>query len=78
MYKNLVCGINTLIPIANGNKVPCINFDNAATTPPFFSVMNMVNSFSPPIILPSIEEQVINPYYHLKYMSRLEKLYWIL
>lgn len=47
MYKNLVCGVNTLIPIANGSKVPCINFDNAATTPPFFSVMNKVNSFSP-------------------------------
>lgn len=47
MYKNLVCGTNTLIPLANGIKVPCINFDNAATTPPFTSVIKEINSFSP-------------------------------
>ncbi len=47
MYKSLVYGINNLIPLADGSKVPCINFDNAATTPPFFSVMNRINSFAP-------------------------------
>lgn len=47
MYKNLVYGINTLVPLLNGKKVPCINFDNAATTPPFSSVMAAVNNFAP-------------------------------
>ncbi|MCF6464474.1 aminotransferase class V-fold PLP-dependent enzyme [Clostridium sp. Cult2] len=47
MYKKLVYGINTLVPLFNGNKVPYINFDNAATTPPFFSVLHGINNFSP-------------------------------
>lgn len=46
MYGNLVYGINTLVPLENGNKVPYINFDNAATTPPLISVINEINSFS--------------------------------
>ena len=47
MYRSLVYGINNLIPLGDGSKVPCINFDNAATTPPFSSVINKINSFSP-------------------------------
>lgn len=47
MYRNLVCGMDTLIPLIDGSKVPCINFDNAATTPPFNSVMTEINNFSP-------------------------------
>lgn len=47
MYKNLVSGVNTLVPLINGNKVPYINFDNAATTPPFSSVIDGINRFSP-------------------------------
>lgn len=47
MYKSLVYGTNTLIPLSNGSKVPCINFDNAATTPPFYSVINKINAFAP-------------------------------
>ncbi len=47
MYKYLVSGSNTLVPLENGNRVPCINFDNAATTPPFSSVINRINNFSP-------------------------------
>ncbi|GFN35021.1 aminotransferase class V-fold PLP-dependent enzyme [Tepidimicrobium xylanilyticum] len=47
MYKNLVHGVNTLVPVINGNKVPYINFDNAATTPPFSSVIHEINRFSP-------------------------------
>ncbi len=46
MYKNLIYGENTLIPLANRSKVPCINFDNAATTPPFVSVIKRINDFS--------------------------------
>lgn len=47
MYKNLIYGSNTLVPLSNGEKVPYINFDNAATTPPFYSVMEGINNFSP-------------------------------
>jgi selenocysteine lyase/cysteine desulfurase len=45
-YRNLVTGVDTLIPLANGNKVKAINFDNAATTPPFVSVMEEIVNFS--------------------------------
>lgn len=46
-YRNLIVGVNTFVPLANGNKVPYINFDNAATTPPLFSVLQAINNFSP-------------------------------
>ena len=45
-YRNLVTGVDSLIPLVNGNQVRGINFDNAATTPPFLSVMEEINSFS--------------------------------
>lgn len=47
MYEKLVHGINSLVPLENGDKVPYINFDNAATTPPFSSVISEINNFSP-------------------------------
>ena len=46
-FRNLVVGVNTKIPLINGTKVTAINFDNAATTPPFVSVLNEVTNFSP-------------------------------
>jgi selenocysteine lyase/cysteine desulfurase len=45
-YANLVVGAKTRVPLGNGNTVPSINFDNAATTPPFYSVLKEVNRFS--------------------------------
>ncbi|MBZ2175807.1 aminotransferase class V-fold PLP-dependent enzyme [Schnuerera sp. xch1] len=47
MYKKLIHGVNTLVPIENNTKVPYINFDNAATTPPLSSVINGINNFAP-------------------------------
>ena len=47
MYRNLIVGLNTNVSLSNGTKVPAINFDNAATTPPFCSVLQSLNSFSP-------------------------------
>lgn len=44
--NNLVIGTKTKVPIANGTYVPSINFDNAATTPPFFSVLKDSNRFA--------------------------------
>ncbi|SHH07228.1 aminotransferase class V-fold PLP-dependent enzyme [Tepidibacter thalassicus] len=45
-YKKLIVGINTKIPISNGKLVKYINFDNAATTPPFVAVLNEIINFS--------------------------------
>lgn len=46
-YRGLVVGVNTPIPLSSGEYVTGINFDNAATTPPFTSVLQTVNNFSP-------------------------------
>lgn len=46
-YRNLVVGVNTEVPISNGTYVPYVNFDNAATTPPFVSVLSAINKFAP-------------------------------
>jgi len=45
--RRLVVGANTTIPLANGEFVNEINFDNAATTPPLFSVMREIVDFAP-------------------------------
>ncbi|MFA7573610.1 MAG: aminotransferase class V-fold PLP-dependent enzyme, partial [Lutispora sp.] len=45
-FRNLVAGINTKVPIKNGSLTTYINFDNAATTPPFISVVNRIVDFS--------------------------------
>lgn len=46
-YKKLIVGIDSKIPLKNGKEVTAINFDNAATTPPFVSVLNSINKFAP-------------------------------
>lgn len=46
-YRNLIVGINSPVPLKNGKLVTAINFDNAATTPPFVSVLNEIINFSP-------------------------------
>ena len=45
-YRNLVAGVNTKVPLINGESTTAINFDNAATTPPFVSVLNEIMEFS--------------------------------
>ena len=45
-YRHLVVGADTKIPLFNGQFVTAINFDNAASTPPFVSVMEEINKFS--------------------------------
>lgn len=45
-YRNLVIGAETKIPIYNGQYTTAINFDNAASTPPFVSVMEEINHFA--------------------------------
>jgi selenocysteine lyase/cysteine desulfurase len=46
-YRNLVLGVDTEIPLANGRYTKYVNFDNAATTPPFVAVMQEINNFAP-------------------------------
>ena len=45
--RKLVIGTDTQIPLGNGEYVTAINFDNAATTPPFFSVLRDITNFAP-------------------------------
>ncbi|WP_199883731.1 aminotransferase class V-fold PLP-dependent enzyme [Anaerosinus massiliensis] len=44
--RQLVVGIEQRVPLLNGKMIKAINFDNAATTPPFISVMNEINEFA--------------------------------
>lgn len=46
-YRNLIVGTNTLVPLANGRYVRYVNFDNAATTPPFKSLVEDLETFLP-------------------------------
>lgn len=44
-YMSLFTGINNEIPLLNGDQRKYINFDNAASTPPFKAVKNTVIQF---------------------------------
>ncbi|EJO5346306.1 aminotransferase class V-fold PLP-dependent enzyme [Clostridium botulinum] len=46
-YRYLIVGSDTKVPLYNGQLSRCINFDNAATTPPLVSVINAIVNFSP-------------------------------
>ncbi|MBW9145708.1 aminotransferase class V-fold PLP-dependent enzyme [Clostridium sp. CM028] len=46
-YRGLILGINKKVPLISGKNVTAINFDNAATTPPFKSVMEDIIDFAP-------------------------------
>lgn len=46
-FRQQILGLDEKIPIANGSLVSGINFDNAATTPPFKNVLMAINRFSP-------------------------------
>ncbi|MGE5543471.1 MAG: aminotransferase class V-fold PLP-dependent enzyme [Bacillota bacterium] len=45
--QDLIAGLNLPVTLVNGKQVPLINFDNAATTPPFRSVLEAIESFAP-------------------------------
>lgn len=46
-YRDLILGVNKKVPLLSGKSVVGINFDNAATTPPFKSVMEDICNFAP-------------------------------
>lgn len=45
-YRNYIAGVNTKVPLRDGSVSTYINFDNAATTPPFIAVVNRLVDFS--------------------------------
>lgn len=47
LLRNSVIGIEEKIPLVSGEHRTAINFDNAATTPPFHSVMREIRNFAP-------------------------------
>ncbi|ARC84615.1 beta-eliminating lyase family protein [Clostridium argentinense CDC 2741] len=47
VYRKLVVGVNNKVPLIDGTLVTGINFDNAATTPPLFCVLDDIIHFSP-------------------------------
>ncbi|SHF38646.1 aminotransferase class V-fold PLP-dependent enzyme [Caloramator proteoclasticus] len=45
-FRDLVVGVESFVPLKDGSFIKYINFDNAATTPPFKNVMWFINYFS--------------------------------
>lgn len=45
-YRDMIAGVDELIPDKNGDLVTAINFDNAATTPAFKPVLEEIIEFS--------------------------------
>lgn len=46
-FRELIVGVDEKIPLENGRFVKGIHFDNAATTPPFKSVLKAIEQFAP-------------------------------
>jgi selenocysteine lyase/cysteine desulfurase len=45
--REMILGVEQQVPLIDGRKVPYINLDNAASTPPLKSVMDDINRFMP-------------------------------
>jgi len=45
--RSLVVGVNKTVALQSGKYVTAINFDNAATTPPFHSVIKQIVDYAP-------------------------------
>ncbi|MDF2635129.1 MAG: Cysteine desulfurase [Pelosinus sp.] len=45
--RNLVVGVHKKVPLIDGKSVTYINFDNAATTPPLYAVMEELQNYAP-------------------------------
>lgn len=46
-YRNLVTGVDAMVPLVDGRYARAINFGNAATTPPFLSSLKAIIDFAP-------------------------------
>jgi len=45
--RGRVLGVDQLVPLLDGSRVPYVNLDNAASTPPLVDVMEAVGRFMP-------------------------------
>ena len=45
--RHRILGVDALVPLLDGMRVPYVNLDNAASTPPLVDVMNALNEFMP-------------------------------
>ena len=45
--RRRILGIDRLVPLLDGSRVPYVNLDNAASTPPMTDVVDVVNAFLP-------------------------------
>ncbi|MFN2251662.1 MAG: aminotransferase class V-fold PLP-dependent enzyme [Anaerolineae bacterium] len=45
--RHRVVGVDQLVPLLDGTRVPYVNLDNAASTPPLKDVLELVNEFMP-------------------------------
>jgi selenocysteine lyase/cysteine desulfurase len=45
--RDLIVGVDEKIPLEDGRFIKGIHFDNAATTPPFKSVLKAIQQFAP-------------------------------
>lgn len=46
-WRDYIMGVDAKVPLSDNSLAVSINFDNAATTPPFVNVLRQVNSFAP-------------------------------
>ncbi len=46
-YRQIVVGVDKQVPLSDGKYTTGINLDNAATTPPFCSVVEELNKYAP-------------------------------
>ena len=46
-WRNAVLGVDVKVPISDNRLAAAINFDNAATTPPFVKTLDEINCFAP-------------------------------
>jgi cysteine desulfurase/selenocysteine lyase len=45
--RDEILGVDHLVPLLDGRKVPYVNLDNAASTPPLKEVVDVINRFMP-------------------------------
>ncbi len=45
--RHRILGVDTRVPLLDGTRVPYVNLDNAASTPPLVDVMDALNDFMP-------------------------------
>ncbi|HRQ14854.1 MAG TPA: aminotransferase, partial [Promineifilum sp.] len=45
--RSRILGLDHEVPLLDGRRVPYVNLDNAASTPPFIDVVRAIEAFMP-------------------------------